>query len=191
MIVLIFETDECPSVCLFVCLSVHLSVWLYVRTWILAVDSITFEGVSGSNQNLVDVFYVWNVGLVLKSKVKLWLDCDCDFDKNFAERHQSWWVSLVYKAYFCFLLHPKSLSQGCSGKKMIFGPGKPVKLREFWVLDIVFTLFYKSFSQILQIDNYFKPVHQHSFKDTTEVYNTDWFYWIFIPRLLLTLWKSL
>ena len=39
-----------PSVCL--------DVWLYVRTWIKAVDTITFEGVSGSKQNLVDVFYV-------------------------------------------------------------------------------------------------------------------------------------
>ena len=45
------------SVCLTVCLS---------------VDTITFEGVSGSKQNLVGVFYVWNVGLVLKSKVKSW-----------------------------------------------------------------------------------------------------------------------
>ena len=51
---------------------VCLSVWLYVRTWILAVGTITLKGVSGSNQNLVGVFYVWNVGLVLKSKVKPW-----------------------------------------------------------------------------------------------------------------------
>ena len=41
-----------------VCLSECLEVWLYVRTWILAVDTITFEGVSGSKQNLVGVFYV-------------------------------------------------------------------------------------------------------------------------------------
>ena len=41
-----------------VCLSVCLSVWMYVRTWTFHVDTITFEGVSGSKQNLVDVFYV-------------------------------------------------------------------------------------------------------------------------------------
>ena len=39
-----------PSVCL--------SVWMYVRTWTFHVDTITFEGVSGSKQNLVGVFYV-------------------------------------------------------------------------------------------------------------------------------------
>ena len=41
-------------------------------TWTFAVDTIIFEGVSGSKQNLMGVFYVWNVGLVLKSKVKSW-----------------------------------------------------------------------------------------------------------------------
>ena len=41
-----------------VCLSVCLAVWLYIRTWILAVDTITFEGVSGPKQNLVGVFYL-------------------------------------------------------------------------------------------------------------------------------------
>ena len=50
----------CPSACLPVCLSVCLhdclSVWLYVRTCILAVDTITFEEVNGSKQNLVGVF---------------------------------------------------------------------------------------------------------------------------------------
>ena len=70
--------DECLC---FVCLrrqnkqkkhSVCLSVCLFVRTWTFYVDTITFEGVSGSRQNLVGVFYVWNVGLVLKSKVKSW-----------------------------------------------------------------------------------------------------------------------
>ena len=45
---------------------------LCVRTWTFPVDTIIFEGVSGSKQNLVGVFYVWNVGLVLKSKVKSW-----------------------------------------------------------------------------------------------------------------------
>ena len=50
-----------PSVCL--------PVWMYVRTWTFHVDTITFEGVSGSKQNLVGVFHVWNGGLVLKSKV--------------------------------------------------------------------------------------------------------------------------
>ena len=53
-----------PSVCL--------SVWMYVRTWTFHVDTITFEGFSGSKQNLVGVFHVWNVGLVLKSKVISW-----------------------------------------------------------------------------------------------------------------------
>ena len=52
--------------------SVCLSVWMYVRTWTFHVDTITFEGVSGSKQNLVGVFHVWNVGLVLKSKVISW-----------------------------------------------------------------------------------------------------------------------
>ena len=53
-------------------LSVGLSVWMYVRTWTFHVGIITFEGVSGSKQNLVGVFYVWHVGLVLKSKVISW-----------------------------------------------------------------------------------------------------------------------
>ena len=53
-------------------LSVCLSVWMYVRTWTFHADTITFEGVSGSKQNLVGVFHVWNVGLVLKSKVISW-----------------------------------------------------------------------------------------------------------------------
>ena len=53
-------------------LSVCLDVWMYVRTWTFRVDTITFEGVSGSKQNLVGVFHVWNVGLVLKSKVISW-----------------------------------------------------------------------------------------------------------------------
>ena len=61
-----------PSVCLSGRLSVCLDVWLYVRTWTFHVDTITFEGVSGSKKNLVGVFYVWNVGLVLQSKVKSW-----------------------------------------------------------------------------------------------------------------------
>ena len=50
----------------------RLSVCLSVCTWTFAMDTITFEWVSGSKQNLVGVFYVWNVGLVLKSKVKSW-----------------------------------------------------------------------------------------------------------------------
>ena len=45
-------------------LSVCLSVWMYVRTWTFHVDIITFEGVSRSKQNLVGVFYVWNIDLV-------------------------------------------------------------------------------------------------------------------------------
>ena len=39
-----------PSVCL--------SVWMYVRTWTFHGDTITFEGVRGSKQNLVGVFHV-------------------------------------------------------------------------------------------------------------------------------------
>ena len=71
--------DECSC---FVCLRaqnkqkqfpfVFMSACLYVRTWSLAVDIITFGRVSGTKQNLVAVFYVWNVVLVLKSKVKSW-----------------------------------------------------------------------------------------------------------------------
>ena len=38
--------------------SVYVSVWLAVRTWTFHVDTITFEGVSESKQNLVGVFYV-------------------------------------------------------------------------------------------------------------------------------------
>ena len=57
-----------PSVCLSVCLS----VWMYVCKSTFHVDAITFEGVNGSKQNLVGVFYVWNAGLVLKSKVISW-----------------------------------------------------------------------------------------------------------------------
>ena len=51
-----------PSVRLSVCLSVCMSGYTYV-------DTITLEGVSGSKQNLVVVFYVRNVCLVLKSRV--------------------------------------------------------------------------------------------------------------------------
>ena len=40
------EQKKIPSVCL--------DVWM----WTFAVDTITFEGVSGSKQNLVGVFYV-------------------------------------------------------------------------------------------------------------------------------------
>ena len=53
-------------------LSVGLSVCLSGCTWTFAVDTITFEEVSESKQNLVGVFYVWNEGLVLQSKVKSW-----------------------------------------------------------------------------------------------------------------------
>ena len=74
-----YPFDECSCfICLerqntqknSVCLSGCLSGCLAVRTWTFAVDTITFEGVSGSKKNLVGVFYVWNVGLVLKYKVK-------------------------------------------------------------------------------------------------------------------------
>ena len=66
------KQKKCPSACPSVCLSVRPSVWMSGCTWTYVVDTITFEGVSGSKQNLVGVFYVWNVGLVLKSKVKSW-----------------------------------------------------------------------------------------------------------------------
>ena len=36
----------------------RLSVCLAVRTWTFDVDTITFEGVSGSKQNLVSFVYV-------------------------------------------------------------------------------------------------------------------------------------
>ena len=62
------KPKKIPSLRLFVCLSVCLGV----RMWSFAVETITFEGVSGSKENLVGVFYVWNLGLVLKSKVKSW-----------------------------------------------------------------------------------------------------------------------
>ena len=55
-----------------VCLSVCVDVWMYVRTWTFHLHTITLEGVRGSKQNLVGVFHVWNVGLVLKSKVISW-----------------------------------------------------------------------------------------------------------------------
>ena len=58
-----------PSVCLSVCLPVRPSVCLAGCTY---VDTRTSKGVNGSKQNLVGVFYVWNVGLVLRSKVKSW-----------------------------------------------------------------------------------------------------------------------
>ena len=48
----------------------RLYVCLSVCRWTFAVDTITFEGISRSKENLVGVFYVWNVGLVLKSVVK-------------------------------------------------------------------------------------------------------------------------
>ena len=59
----------CPSVW-------YLSVCMYVRTWVPSVDTITFKGFSGSKQNLVCVFYVWNVVLALKSKEK---SCSCSW----------------------------------------------------------------------------------------------------------------
>ena len=39
-------------------MSVCFSVCPAVRTWTFDVDTITFEGVSGSKLNLVGVFYV-------------------------------------------------------------------------------------------------------------------------------------
>ena len=57
-----FRLSVCP--CLDVC--------TYVRTWTFHVDTITFGGASGSKQNLVGVFYIWNVALVFKSKVISW-----------------------------------------------------------------------------------------------------------------------
>ena len=70
--------DECSC---FVCLGTQKkqkkspSVRLYVRTLgrleNLSRCTITFEGVGASKENLVGVFYVQNVVLVLKFKVKL------------------------------------------------------------------------------------------------------------------------
>ena len=64
---LYFLEDKTSQKKISVCLS-----GLYVRTWTFHVDTITFEGVSGSKQNLAGVFYVSNVGLVLKSRVISW-----------------------------------------------------------------------------------------------------------------------
>ena len=51
----------------------RLSVWMSVRTYVRGLFMWTqWKAVSGSKQNLVGVFYVWNVGLVLKSKVISW-----------------------------------------------------------------------------------------------------------------------
>ena len=65
--------DECSC---FVCLRRQNKQKKYpsvcLCTWTFHVDTITFEEVSGFKQNLVGIFYVWNVGLVLKSKVKSW-----------------------------------------------------------------------------------------------------------------------
>ena len=70
----------------------RLSVCLAVCTWTFHVDTIAFEGVSRSNQNLLGVFYVRNVRLVLKSNVK-WID-------------QSWskswsWTKLWFSQKLC------------------------------------------------------------------------------------------
>ena len=46
------------KLCRYVCVSACPSGCTYVRMWILGVETITFEGVSGSKQNLVGVFYV-------------------------------------------------------------------------------------------------------------------------------------
>ena len=74
------------------------------------MDTITFERVSGSEQNLVGVFYVWNVGLVLKCKVKSWSWSWSSswtgfwLKKNFVERHQILWVRLKQKALLLLLI---------------------------------------------------------------------------------------
>ena len=46
------------AVCLSGCRSDCLSVCMSICTWILALDTITFEGVNESKQNLVGVFYL-------------------------------------------------------------------------------------------------------------------------------------
>ena len=57
-----FLLSVCLSVWLYVCravgLTVCLSVCMSICTWILALDTITFEGVNESKQNLVGVFYL-------------------------------------------------------------------------------------------------------------------------------------
>ena len=70
--VLYVRTSKKKILSVSVGLSVCLSVCVSVCTWDFSVDTIIFERVSGSKQNLVGVFYVWNIGLVLKSKVKSW-----------------------------------------------------------------------------------------------------------------------
>ena len=57
-----------------------------VCTWTFAVGTITFERISGFKKNLVH-----------DPDPDPDLEQDFDFDKNFEERHQIWWVSLVYK----------------------------------------------------------------------------------------------
>ena len=63
----------CLSVNLSVCLSRCLSGCLAVCTWILAVDTIPFERVSGSKQNLVGVFYGMKCGsgIEIHSKIMI------------------------------------------------------------------------------------------------------------------------
>ena len=55
--VLEHKTSKKTSVCLSGC--------TYVRTWTLAVDTITFERLNGCKKKLVRAIYVWNVGSVL------------------------------------------------------------------------------------------------------------------------------
>ena len=59
---------------------------MYVRTWTFHVDTINFEGVRGSKQNLYH-----------DPHPDPGSEQNFDFLKNFAERHQIWWISLAYK----------------------------------------------------------------------------------------------
>ena len=90
---------KCPSVCL--------SVRMYVRTWTLHVDTITFEGVSGSKQNLVGVYWcVCRSGIEIQSNIIililiLILNRILIFTRTLRcvhkNKNQSWWIPLVYK----------------------------------------------------------------------------------------------
>ena len=91
--------DECSC---FVCLRREnkqktISVCLSVRGT-FAVDTITFEGISGSKQKLVGVFYVrrhmfWCYVLVFKSKIKSWSWSWSWSRKTFLFRQKLWGIT--------------------------------------------------------------------------------------------------
>ena len=123
--------DECSC---FVCLRrqnkqkkicVCLSGCLAVRTWTLHVDTITFEGGSGSKQNFVRVFYVWNVVLGLKSKVISWSWSWSWFWTNFLDIFSIWRITfsnefhseiLILHMILILILKKKILNKVCTTK---------------------------------------------------------------------------